>query len=170
MRSPMNVEPPRFILVLAGIIHSDSRTRLDRTDVKLAVFDPQYARRQVLAVQFFVDRQGHAQLARSAGNVAIALRLFAEGPHAIDIFQWFDGPDQHGRRVSLGFGHRVQAKMETVNHVDVCKTGRAKHDRSAWGVSFRSVAGQIVRADISFRLDNLSCQAPAFQPAYQDLA
>src|SRR5947208_2164598 len=99
MRVVVDVKPPRFVAILAGIIDPDPRAGGDAVNTDLPVFDPQYFALHVLAVQILIDGHGEAQLAWTAGDVDVAWWVSTPPAHQSDVLDRFDGANQNSRRI-----------------------------------------------------------------------
>src|SRR5688572_19247511 len=109
MRVSAQVKTPGFVSVVARIIHPYPRTRSDGSAGKIAVLDPQLGSIEIGAIQAFVDTHGHAQFARATRDIDIAGRRLSQLSHYRDVFKGFDGANQDGSGVSIGFSNSVQA-------------------------------------------------------------
>jgi hypothetical protein len=60
MRVPLNVEPPQFVTIFAGIVDTHTWTGRDVRGREPPVFEPEYFALQVLRVQPLIDLHGAA--------------------------------------------------------------------------------------------------------------
>ena len=170
MRIPHNVEPPRLVLVLTRVIDPNTRTGSDSPDLQFAIFDPEGTAGEICAIEPLVDPHRYAKLAWTAGDVGLAPGGFSEPSHDSHVVDRLHSADKNRSGVVFRFGNRVQTEVEPIDHVDIRASAPFKHDRGSAGPALRGVAGEVVRSDISFRLDDLSGEILASQPADEDFS
>jgi hypothetical protein len=78
-------------------------------------------------------------------------------------------PDQHRRRLPLGFGDRVEEAVDPVGEVDVGEAGWAEEDAGALGQSDVRVAGGVVGL-VALGLDDDAAAAFVEEGAADQLA
>lgn len=170
VRIAVNEEAPGLIFVFPGIINSDARAREDWSRMDFPVFDPNRSAEEICAVELLIDRHRHAQLAGATGDIGIALWIISKCPHQIYIFERLESANENRCRITQRFRHNVQAKVKTVDHVDIRIARRPKHHRGPGGMSLRSVAGEIVRSYIGLGLNNLAGELAPVQSSNENFA
>ena len=72
-----------------------------------------------------------------------------------DPVQWFEGPNQHGRRVTTTFRHDIHTPVHAVAAIYVGTPWRAKHCRVSRCLAVsKTVSGRVVWTGIGFHLDD----------------
>ena len=121
----------------------DPRTGDDLRPLPLRRGQQERVAAEVALVVAEVDPQGLGQLAGAGAEVEVALAAAAR-PHLLHPVGRLQGPDQHRRRLTLGFGDRVEEAVDPVGEVDVGVAGRAEEDAGALGQADVGVTGGIV--------------------------
>jgi hypothetical protein len=92
----------------------------------------------------------------------------AASSHHVHAFERFERAQQHGRRRSFGFGHRVDQGMNAVIEVDVREPGRAVQRRIARRRSRSRMTRGIRLADVRLDFDDDPARADAAPVVHED--
>ncbi len=112
---------------------------------------PQFRLRiaQISSVERAIDSQRRTEFARSARQI-LHCDHFPPRFHSRDAKLRFDGANQNRFGNARWPADDVDAKMESINQVDVSMSGPAPHRPVPWRLSNERVARRIIR-DVSFR-------------------
>ena len=91
-------------------------------------------------------------------------------PHERDALDRLQRANQHGGRMPLGFGDRVDQVMDAVIQIDVGKARRSIERRVAAGRPRRRMAGGIAFADVRLGLDDHAGGHTPGRPMHEHLA